>query len=69
MLQTVKEELAKINKKRKAFEEKNEKVRTDMQKRIEEEIKVYAECKEYFEFYSQRYENILNYYSKRTSIN
>lgn len=40
-----------------------------MLKRMEEEVKVYTECKEYYEFYTKRYENILSYYSKRTVNN
>lgn len=40
-----------------------------MQKRIEEEVKVYNECKEYYTFYSTRYENLLKYYEKRTAGN
>ena len=55
----------KVNKKRKTFEEKSGKARIDMQKRIEEQLKVYNECKEYYTFYVNRYENILRYYQKR----
>jgi hypothetical protein len=69
LMQTVKEELAKINKKRKTFEEKNDKVRTDMLRKFEEEVRVYKECKEYYEFYSKRFEQLLGYYSKRTVSN
>ena len=66
---TMKEELAKINKKRKTFEDKNEKVRADMVKKYEEELKTYMDCKEFYEFYSGRYEGLLKYYEKRTNRN
>ena len=48
LMQTLKEELAKINKKRKGFEEKNEKIVADMLKKHAEELRVYNECREYF---------------------
>ena len=62
LMQTLKEELAKINKKRKTFDEKNEKIIADMIKKHAEELRVYTECKEYYTFYSKRYEGLLNYY-------
>lgn len=65
----VKEELSKINKKRKTFDEKNVKIRQDTEKRLEEEIRVYNECKEYLAFYEHRYEQLLKYYAKRTQTN
>ena len=40
-----------------------------MLKKFNEEFKVYQECRDYFEFYTSRYEKLLNFYSKRTVSN
>ena len=45
LIASVKEELGKINKKKKAFQEKSEKGRGDISRKIEEEEEVHAEHK------------------------
>ena len=40
-----------------------------MLKKFEEELQTYKDCKEFYEFYTKRYEDLLKYYEKRTAKN